>query len=115
MATAFLNQVLIIDTLLSPLEILEQIHNIENKLGRKRQSNGYESRIIDIDILFYEDLIISEEDLEIPHPRLHLRKFTLKPLAEIDGGFMHPVLKQDIDTISEKCTDKLRVEKFKEL
>lgn len=110
----FLNQVLRIETKLSPLETLSRIKEIETNLGRKRQSaGGYKSRQIDIDILLFNDLVFSETDLQIPHPRMHLRKFTLLPLSEISGTVMHPVLQVDMNTLYETCSDNLKVELFK--
>lgn len=89
--TSFFNQVLVVDTNLGPHEVLEQILLIEQALGRKRIGNGYSSRTMDIDILFYDDLQLADERLVIPHPELHKRKFVLFPLAEVAPGLIHPV------------------------
>ncbi|OQX72945.1 MAG: 2-amino-4-hydroxy-6-hydroxymethyldihydropteridine diphosphokinase [Bacteroidetes bacterium 4484_249] len=111
----FLNQVVKLKTELSPQEVLEKILNIEKSLGRKRNSSNYESRLIDIDILFYDDLQIIEEKLQIPHPRLHERKFALIPLTEIAGSFVHPVFEEKLNVLSDKCNDKLNVELYKRI
>ena len=103
----FSNQVLICDTELSPREVLEKVHAIEVALGRdraaeaaekERTGQNYSSRVIDVDILFYDDEIIAEEDLVIPHPLLHERDFVLEPLGEVAGDKVHPIFGQ---TISE--------------
>ncbi len=90
--TDFLNQVLMVRSTLSAYEILSEILQIEKNLGRIRVDRNYSSRTIDIDILYFGSEIIKSNDLIIPHPRLHERKFTLMPLAEVAGNFTHPVL-----------------------
>ena len=94
----FVNQAIEIKTLLNPIDLLKQIKLIEKKIGRKNKSknNIYSDRIIDIDILFYNDLIIDTKDLIIPHPLLHKRLFTLKPLSEIIENFIHPIFNKSI-------------------
>jgi 2-amino-4-hydroxy-6-hydroxymethyldihydropteridine diphosphokinase len=110
--TKFLNQVIEIESGLSSPELLDEIIRIETKMGRKRSTRGYESRVIDIDILFYGDKIINEKSLSIPHPHLHERKFVLVPLDEIAPGFVHPVLNKQVKRILEECTDKSEVAIF---
>jgi len=85
----FLNQVLVVETSLSPHELLEYVKGIEQKIGRQ-PSIRFGPRIVDIDILFYGNRIIQEEDLVIPHPRLKDRAFVLIPLAEIDSDLIYP-------------------------
>lgn len=85
----FLNQVLAVETSLSPRELLEYIKGIEKNIGRK-PSFRFGPRIVDIDILFYGDRIIQEEDLVIPHPRIKDRAFVLIPLADIDPDLNYP-------------------------
>jgi len=101
----FLNQVLKYNTNFSPIEVLDKIQCIENQLGRVRNENSYESRTIDIDILLYGNEIIDTNTLMIPHPRLHLRKFTLLPLNELTSNLIHPVLHQSIRQILQECKD----------
>lgn len=108
---SFLNQVISISSLLSSQEILIQINEIEKKLGRKRYQKWY-ARTIDIDILYYGNEIIEEEDLKVPHPFLHQRRFTLVPLTEIAPTFVHPVLKKTTQELLEVCEDNLEVELF---
>jgi len=110
--TNFLNKVLAIETKLKPNEILRISLDIENELGRKRNTNGYSSRTMDIDLLFYDNQIIEENDLEIPHPRLHLRRFALAPLAEILPDFIHPKLRKTIHELLDSCTDNSNINKL---
>lgn len=111
----FLNQVLILKTDLRAKELLLEVLEIEKLMGRER-NNGeiYVSRNIDIDILFFDSLILKDEILEIPHPRLHLRKFTLAPLREILPNFVHPKLNKSITELHEEVKDGLTVEKIDE-
>ena len=91
----YLNGVWEISTYSSPRILLEEILDIEERLGRKRTIRNA-PRIMDLDILFYDDLIISENGLDIPHPRLHQRSFVLKPLVELCPYRQHPVLKKTV-------------------
>jgi 2-amino-4-hydroxy-6-hydroxymethyldihydropteridine diphosphokinase len=105
---AFLNQVLCITTTLQPMELLQQLLCIELEMGRQRlEKMG--PRVIDIDILFYGNQIISTPDLMVPHPRISERRFVLTPLGEIAPGFIHPVLKKTINELLEICSDQLEV------
>ena len=110
----FLNQVLLIETEYSPQHLLSEILNIENVLGRVRKSKHYESRVIDIDILLYDDKVIKDINLKIPHQQLHQRNFALIPLVEIAGEFIHPVFNKTIKEILEECNDNLWVKIQKE-
>jgi 2-amino-4-hydroxy-6-hydroxymethyldihydropteridine diphosphokinase len=104
----FLNQVIILETELTPQELLQKTSDLEFNLGRSRELlNG--PRTIDIDILFYNDLEVITNDLIIPHPRLHLRKFTLIPLNEIIPDYTHPALNKTIAQLLEECEDDLNV------
>ena len=97
--TNFYNQVIMVETEHTPQQILAGILEIENILGRKRSGNGYESRSIDIDILFYDDKQINEDKLVIPHPLLHMREFVLEPLHTIAPDFIHPVFNTTISNL----------------
>ena len=91
----FLNQALIINTALTPQELLLECLRIEAFLGRERPANpvgAYTSRCIDIDILFYEEIVCDTPQLTLPHPRLHLRMFVLEPLSEVAPTWKHSVL-----------------------
>ena len=89
----FLNRVLRIKTQLAPLFLIECLLDIEKRMGRNR-AEKWGPRIIDIDILFFDDLIINEPGLCLPHPYLHQREFVLKPMVEIAPDYLHPVLKK---------------------
>lgn len=109
----FLNQVVMVVSSLSPLEILSKILSIEALLGRTR-TNKWEARIIDIDLLFYNNQCINETNLIVPHPYLHERSFTLIPLLEIAAEFCHPVLNKTIQQLCETLPDNLEVCKLVE-
>lgn len=106
----FLNQVLEVSTELSPKELLAEIHIIEAILERKRLRK-WGTRTMDIDILFYESQIINTPNLKIPHPYLHLRRFTLVPLCDLIPDFVHPVLQKTVKELLEECGDELEVRK----
>lgn len=105
---SFLNQAIKIETRFSPEQILVSIHHIEKKLGRKREIK-WGPRIIDIDILFYDDLIVDSEDLVIPHPFINERNFVLEPLAEIAPEFVHPITRKTVKDHFESCLDHKKV------
>ena len=93
----FVNAVVEIKTTLTPQELLDLCHRIENQLGRKRPADGqYTDRTIDIDILFYNKDIVKDDNLVIPHKFVHLRAFTLVPLLELIPNYVHPVLQKTI-------------------
>ncbi|MCP4520427.1 MAG: 2-amino-4-hydroxy-6-hydroxymethyldihydropteridine diphosphokinase [Cytophagales bacterium] len=104
----FLNQVIVVDSSLSPQETLKENLQIEKELGRTRHQKWHE-RTIDIDILYAEGLVIDEENLKIPHPFIQERKFTLVPLEEISADFVHPVLQKTQKHLNKLCKDSLPV------
>ncbi len=108
---AFLNQVVITDTKLAPRELLLLINKIEKELGRVRHQKWGE-RLIDIDILYYDSLIINTENLVVPHPEIANRRFTLVPLVELVPKFEHPVLSKTQSDLLESCKDELEVKKY---
>ena len=110
-APDYLNQVVMLQTGLSAQVILQKILNIEHILGRGR-GEKWGPRTIDIDILFYGQTIIDEPGLQIPHPELHKRRFTLEPLAEIAPDLVHPLLKNNILHIKNQLKDNLIVKKL---
>jgi 2-amino-4-hydroxy-6-hydroxymethyldihydropteridine diphosphokinase len=98
---AFLNQVLLTKTDLDPLELLNYLKGIEQKMGRKATFR-YGPRSIDLDILFYDGLIISSENLQLPHPMIVERSFVLVPMREIAPEFIHPVLGNSISELASQ-------------
>lgn len=95
---AFLNMAVEAETEIVPRKLLELLKSIERNLGREKAMK-WGPRVIDLDILFYDDLQITEEDLQIPHPLLHQRDFVLLPLSEIAPEKVHPVLKKTIQAL----------------
>ena len=95
---AFLNMAVEIETDLAPPELLSLLKKIEHDMGR-RETFRWGPRIIDLDILLYDDLILQTDLLTIPHPLMHEREFVLKPLAEIAAHVVHPVLRKRIGTL----------------
>lgn len=107
----FLNMAVRLETDLGASELLMRLLEIEKQLGRKRTGEQYSSRVIDIDILLYGDLIINENGLKIPHPRLHQRKFVLVPLCDIAPDAIHPVYKKSLSELLRSCNDQNEVRK----
>ena len=105
----FYNQVIGIKTALAPDILMNKCLAIEAQMGRKRQGN-WTPRIIDIDLLLYDEKTITEKNVTIPHPRLHLRKFTLIPLAEIAPDHVHPIYGMTITELLKVCSDQSEVE-----
>lgn len=107
----FYNQIITLVTGLTPFQVLDVIHSIEDTMGRER-GEKWGTRIIDIDILFWGDQIIQETNLSIPHPGIPNRKFVLIPMAELNKNLIHPEIKRTIASLLESCEDTLRVEKL---
>ncbi|MBR4842237.1 MAG: 2-amino-4-hydroxy-6-hydroxymethyldihydropteridine diphosphokinase [Bacteroidaceae bacterium] len=100
----FLNMAVKVETMLTPLQVLSVTRSIERSMGRKeKSSNGkYTDRIIDIDLLMYDDLITDSPELTLPHKLMHKRRFVLEPLAQIAPGLEHPVLHKTIRELLDK-------------
>lgn len=99
-ANSFMNACVAVETTLSPHACLSHIKDVERRMGRlKNATNTYVDRLIDIDILFYDQMILENEDLTVPHPLLHLRQFVLEPLAEIAPHLIHPKLKKEVQSL----------------
>jgi 2-amino-4-hydroxy-6-hydroxymethyldihydropteridine diphosphokinase len=106
----FLNKAVKAVTVLTPVEILVEIDKIEKLYGRQRQGGGYSSRTLDIDLLFYDDLVIDQYQLKIPHPRIQDRRFVLVPMNEIAPLLIHPVIKKTIGELLFQCSDEKEVQ-----
>lgn len=107
----FLNQALEIQTKYSAGELMKRILDAESKMGRTR-TNKWEPRTIDIDIIFFNDEVISSKHVIVPHPRLQDRRFVLVPLNELAPRLVHPVLHLAVRELLERCTDTLDVKKI---
>lgn len=103
----FINQLLVVETEFSAVDTLLRCQAIEKKCGRERHEGiGYESRVIDIDLLYFNNDIIDSEQLTIPHPLLHKRRFALEPLCEIIPEYVHPILLKTNRQLLDECEDK---------
>lgn len=107
----FLNGVVQLETDVTPQSLLTVCREIERSLGRDPEHRSG-PRPLDLDILLYGDRVIREHDLAVPHPRLHLRRFVLEPLVEIDPTLVHPALKQTVSQLLAQLTDKHRVRRL---
>lgn len=114
----FLNQGLVVNTCLNEVEVMKKALEIEKELGRIRTEKDtsdkriYSSRPIDIDLIFYNDVVCVSPDLVLPHPRMHQRRFVLEPLNEIIPTYIHPVLKQSVSELTQSCPDNSSIEKL---
>lgn len=108
----FLNQVILIETELNPIQLLQEIKELEEYYGRERKPGQYLSREMDVDILFWNDEVLEMEKLTVPHPRITERRFVLVPLAEVAPDLMHPSLKKSILELLAICTDESKVLKY---
>lgn len=108
----FLNKVILIETLQDPLLLLRSLQSIELLLGRTREQR-WGPRTMDIDILFYNKIILDTSNLTIPHPGIPNRRFVLEPLAEIAGEWEHPQYQNNIRYLLQQCNDNSAVRKFR--
>lgn len=109
----YYNQAHILEFSKPPSELLKTLLDVERRMGRERNAGGgYQDRIIDLDILLAGNVALKNDALEIPHPRLHLRRFALVPAAEIAGQWPHPVLGVTLANLLEVCPDPLPVNTF---
>lgn len=98
----FVNAVIAVETTLSPYQLIDFLRNVEKKMGRKRKKERWGPRIIDLDILFYENLICQEKNLQVPHPEIAKRKFVLLPLKDIAPHLVHPILGKTVSELLDE-------------
>lgn len=107
----YLNAAASLATSLSPVQLLKVMLEIEISHGRDRsQEQRWGPRLLDLDLLMYEDLVIDQKGLTLPHPRMHQRAFVLEPLAEIAGQLVHPIYQETITTLLKQVLSHARVE-----
>jgi 2-amino-4-hydroxy-6-hydroxymethyldihydropteridine diphosphokinase len=102
----FINYVVQIETDLDPFQLLDRIQTIQREAGRIKDAIRFGPRILDLDILFFDEAVIESARLIIPHPRMHERRFVLQPLCDIDPTLIHPVLKKDIKSVLNTLDEK---------
>ncbi|WP_026769592.1 2-amino-4-hydroxy-6-hydroxymethyldihydropteridine diphosphokinase [Asinibacterium sp. OR53] len=107
---SFYNQALALESFFEPPLLMNELLGIEERMGRKRDIK-MGPRIIDIDILLIDDLVMDTPKLSVPHPALALRRFALAPLAQIAAELVHPVLHKTIRQLLDECPDRLHVQK----
>lgn len=101
----FINAAIKIETVLSPQALLETIQQAQRLAGRTHAKIRFGPRILDIDIIFYDDSVIQEPRLSVPHPRMHKRRFVLQPICDIDRAIIHPVYKVSVKTLLDRLED----------
>lgn len=99
---SYLNTVAEIETTLTPCQLLERLQAIERRLGRRPSPQRWAPRPIDLDILLYDDRIVQEPDLCVPHPRMHERRFVLEPLCQLAPDIVHPILQKTAAALLEQ-------------
>ena len=95
----FINMVVKLETTNDPFELLDEIKRIQRAAGRKRDVIRFGPRVLDLDIIFFDDLVLDSDSLVLPHPRMHQRRFVLQPICDIDPTIVHPVLKKDMQSL----------------
>jgi len=110
----FINLMIKLATELDPFQLLDQIESIQHAAGRLKDSIRFGPRILDLDIILYDDRVINSERLVVPHPRMHKRRFVLKPICDIDPTTIHPVLRQEMQFLLKRLeSDKQKVIEYK--
>lgn len=102
----FVNAAVKIDTRLTPYQLLEALQKMQRLAGRENDPIRFGPRILDLDIIFYDDLAIETPELVIPHPRMHKRRFVLQPICDIDPTIVHPVIRKDVHSLLILLTDE---------
>ena len=110
----FINLMIKLATELDPFQLLDQIESIQRAAGRLKDSIRFGPRMLDLDIILYDDRVINSERLVVPHPRMHKRRFVLKPICDIDPTTIHPVLRQEMQFLLKRLeSDKQKVIEYK--
>jgi 2-amino-4-hydroxy-6-hydroxymethyldihydropteridine diphosphokinase len=102
----FINYVVKMEAALDPLVLLDLIKTIEREAGRVGDSVRFGPRVLDLDIVLYDDIVFNHPRLVIPHPRMHKRRFVLKPICDIDPAVLHPVFKQSMQSLLDKLPEE---------
>lgn len=92
----FINAVIKISTALDPFQLLDVLKSVEKNMGRRKETLRFGPRMIDLDIILYDNAVINTSGLTVPHPRMHRRRFVLQPLCDIDASVIHPVFRRDM-------------------
>ncbi|PCE63273.1 2-amino-4-hydroxy-6-hydroxymethyldihydropteridine diphosphokinase [Sediminicola luteus] len=109
----FYNACIELETAMEPTELMSELLKIETEMGRTRTPDeGYASRSLDLDILYYDDIVIANDTVTIPHPKLQERRFVLKPLCDIAPNYYHPQLKKDSRNLLQQCSDQSPLRKL---
>jgi 2-amino-4-hydroxy-6-hydroxymethyldihydropteridine diphosphokinase len=101
----FVNAAVKIETLLKPLELLEVLKAVQQQCGRTMSGIRFGPRVLDLDIIFYDRLVMNTPTLEIPHPRMHKRRFVLQPICDIDPDIVHPLLNIPVKSLLNQLGD----------
>ncbi len=109
----FINVVIKIQSVFDPYQLLSEIKSIQQDAGRISDPVRYGPRVLDLDILLYDDLVINSSGLVIPHPRMHKRRFVLKPICDIDPKVVHPVLKKDMRHLLDNLGDGQKILEYR--
>jgi 2-amino-4-hydroxy-6-hydroxymethyldihydropteridine diphosphokinase len=110
----FVNYVVKIETVLEPLALLDRLKSIEDAAGRTRDSIRFGPRVLDLDIIFYDEMVMDHPRLVIPHPRMHKRRFVLKPACDIDPHINHPVFHRTVQSLLEDLDEaEQRIAEYK--
>ncbi|MDO9110159.1 MAG: 2-amino-4-hydroxy-6-hydroxymethyldihydropteridine diphosphokinase [Desulfatirhabdiaceae bacterium] len=101
----FVNCAVQIETCLDPFELLSVLQDIQKKAGRVQDAIRFGPRVLDMDVIFFDETVIDHPELTLPHPRMHLRRFVLKPLCDMDPGLRHPILRQTVQQLLDNLED----------
>ena len=101
----FVNYAVKVATMLEPLALLDKLKSIEHHAGRRRDSVRFGPRVLDLDIILYDDIVMDLPQLVIPHPRMHKRRFVLRPVCDIDPHINHPVFHRTVQSLLEDLTE----------